>query len=321
MIHPTDGEPVSIDAIRSASGRLRGIIHTTPLLTSRSLDEECGRSIVFKAEHLQVTGSFKARGALNAILLRPGEAGYLAVSSGNHGAAVAWAARRAGATATVVMPEDSSPEKMAKVRAYGATVVSRGVTPANREDRVRQLASETGQPVIHPFDDDDVIAGQGTIGLELASSPATFDAVLVAVGGGGLASGVATALAALRPEVDVIGVEPEEAADAAASLAAGRIVPLQEPPMTLADAVRTMAVGARTFPILQKHLSRIITVDEQTIARAHGLLLDRLKQVVEPTAALAFAPLVNGADLPPRVCVILCGGNWMPSVMPVRPDR
>lgn len=224
----------SLQDLYAAFRRIAPYTHRTPLLTSRLLDGLLGKRLLLKAEHLQKTGSFKARGALSKALALENPKGLLAVSSGNHAQGVAYAAQVLGVKALVVMPEDASPYKKACARAYGAEVVDRGVTAKNREEVARALQEETGYALIHPFDDPLVIAGQGTAGLELLAQAGRMGvfpgAVLAPVGGGGLLAGLATAVKALSPTTLVLGVEPEAADDAKRSLEAGRILRLEAPP-------------------------------------------------------------------------------------------
>ncbi|MCX7801444.1 MAG: threonine/serine dehydratase [Meiothermus ruber] len=303
---------LTLQDIQHAAQRIAPYIHRTPVFTSQGLDKLLGRRFFFKAEHLQKTGSFKARGALNAALQLQNPRGLIAVSSGNHAQGVAYAAQVIGAPALVVMPEDASPTKKAATRAYGAEVYDQGVTVENREQVVRALAEETGYALIHPFDDLRVMAGQGTQALELLQQVPDLDAVLVAVGGGGLISGIATVIKSLRPACEVIGVEPETANDAQQSLQMGARVKLVQAPRTVADGVRTLVVGEKTFPVMQRHVDRIVTVPDEVTLEAQRLMMQRLKQVVEPTAGLALGPALMSYDLPERVAVIVCGGNWMP---------
>ncbi|WP_022798938.1 threonine/serine dehydratase [Thermus islandicus] len=300
--------------IHAAFRRIAPYTHRTPLLTSRLLDEFFGKRLLLKAEHLQKTGSFKARGALSKALTLENPKGLLAVSSGNHAQGVAYAARVLGVRALVVMPEEASPLKKAAARAYGAEVVDRGVTPKNREEVARALVEETGYAFLHPFDDPLVMAGQGTVGLELlaqAGRRGVFpEAVLVPVGGGGLLAGVAAAVKALSPETLVLGVEPEAADDARRSLEAGRIVRLTEVPRTRADGVRTLSLGERPFAVIREKVDGILAVSEEAILEAERLLLTRTKQGVEPTGALPLAAVLeHGAGLPGTLALVLSGGN------------
>ncbi len=303
---------MTLEHIQAAAQRIAPYIHRTPVFTSQGLDQRLGKKLFFKAEHLQKTGSFKARGALNAALQLQNPRGIIAVSSGNHAQGVAYAAQVIGVPALVVMPEDASPTKKAATRAYGAEVYDQGVTVENREQVVRHLAEETGYELIHPFDDFRVMAGQGTQALELLEQVPALDAVLVAVGGGGLISGIATVVKTLRPETAVIGVEPEGANDAQQSLQVGVRVKLMQAPKTVADGVRTLVIGEKTFPVMQNHVDRILTVPDEVTLQAQRLMMERLKQVVEPTAGLALGPVLMNYDLPERLAVIVCGGNWMP---------
>lgn len=304
---------LTLEDIQCAARRIAPYIHQTPVFSSRGLSALLGKTLFFKAEHLQKTGSFKARGALNAALQLKNPRGLIAVSSGNHAQGVAYAAQVIGVPALVVMPEEASPIKKAATRAYGAKVFDQGVTVENREQVMQRLAEQTGYEVVHPFDDLRVMAGQGTQALELLEQVPELEAVLVAVGGGGLISGIATAVKSLRPECEVIGVEPEGANDAQQSLRVGVRVKLAQAPQTVADGVRTLVVGEKTFPVMQKHVDRILTVPDEVTLQAQHLMMQRLKQVVEPTAGLALGPLLMRYELPERIAVIICGGNWVPS--------
>ncbi|MFN4071466.1 MAG: threonine/serine dehydratase [Thermus caldifontis] len=300
--------------VYAAYRRIAPYVHRTPLLTSRLLDELLGKRLLLKAEHLQKTGSFKARGALSKALTLENPKGLLAVSSGNHAQGVAYAARILGVKALVVMPAEASPFKKEAARAYGAQVVDQGVTGENREEVARALLLETGYAFIHPFDDPLVMAGQGTAGLELMAQAGELglfpEAVLVPVGGGGLIAGVATAVKALSPSTLVLGVEPEGADDAKRSLEKGGIVRLPQVPRTRADGVRTLALGQHTFPILREKVDAILTVSEGAILEAEGLLFTRTKQVVEPTGALPLAAVLeHGKRLPKVLALLLSGGN------------
>ena len=301
--------------VEAAAARIAGRVHRTPVLHSRLLDRELGATVLLKGEHLQRVGAFKARGAFNALLaLDPAlrARGVIAVSSGNHAQAVALAAAETGSKAVVVMPADASAAKLAATRGYGAEVVSDHVTPANRERVVKQLAAERGLHLVHPFDDFDVMAGQGTAALELLDEVGELDLVLAPVGGGGLLSGTAAAVMGRSPATRVVGVEPASAADAQASLAAGRLVALPEPPVTIADGVRTLSLGERPFAVIRKLVDEIVAVSDEELRAALALAWSRTKQLIEPTAALPLAALLTGAvrgAAGRRVGVILSGGN------------
>jgi threonine dehydratase len=303
---------LELAAIRSARERITPFVHRTPVLTSQSLNRLFNKELYFKGEHLQKTGSFKARGALNAALQLKAPRGLLGVSSGNHAQGVAYAARVLGVPALIVMPEDASPLKKEVTRSYGAEIYDRGVRGDNREAIARALAEETGYTLIHPFDDEEVMAGQGTLALEFLEDVPELEAVLVAVGGGGLISGVSTAVKALSPNTQVLGVEPALADDARRSLEAGRLYRLEQTPPTIADGVRTLSLGERPWQVIRQRVDRILIAQEASILEAQRLLLGRLKQVVEPTGALALAPLLEKSSLPRRLGIILCGGNWLP---------
>jgi len=304
--------PFALADVERAAARIAGRVHRTPVITSRLLDRELGCQVVAKAEHLQRVGAFKARGAFNALLaLDPDRraAGVLAVSSGNHGQAVALAAAETGGRAVVVMPAGSNPAKVAATRAYGAEVVTAGVTGENREGFAAELAADRGLHLVHPFDDHDVMAGQGTAALELLADAPDLDLVLVPVGGGGLIAGTAAAVKGRSPATRVVGVEPAAAADAQASLRAGRRIPLPAAPATIADGVRSLCVGARPFAVIRSMVDDIVTVTDAELLEALALCWSRTKQLVEPTAALPLAALRTGAAAGRRVGVVLTGGN------------
>jgi threo-3-hydroxy-L-aspartate ammonia-lyase len=298
--------------VERAAARIGGHVHRTPVLGSRLLDRELGCRVALKAEHLQRVGAFKARGAFSALLaLDPATraAGVLAVSSGNHGQAVALAAAETGGRAVVVMPAGSNPAKVAATRAYGAEVVTAGVTGENRETFAAELAEARGLRLVHPFDDHDVMAGQGTAALELLEDVPDLDLVLVPVGGGGLIAGTAAAVKGRSPATRVVGVEPAAAADAQASLRAGRRIPLAAAPATVADGVRALCVGERPFAVIRRLVDDIVTVTDDQLLDAMALVWSRTKQLVEPTAALGLAALRTGAAGGRRVGVVLTGGN------------
>jgi threonine dehydratase len=304
---------LGLSDVEAAAARVAGRVHRTPVLRSRLLDAELGCQVLAKAEHLQRTGSFKARGATSAVRALEEEVrarGVIAVSSGNHAQAVAMAAAEAGVPALIVMPAGSNPAKLAATRAYGAEVVSEGVTHERRDAVVLALAAERGLHLVHPYDDPDVIAGQGTAALELVEQVGEeLDAVVVPVGGGGLIAGTATAVKGRWPRTRVIGVEPAVAADAQRSLAEGRRVSLPSAPVTLADGVRALTPGERPFAVMRRLVDEIVTVTEEELVAAVALLWSRTKQLVEPSGALPVAALLTGAVRARRAGVILSGGN------------
>lgn len=307
---------LTIDRVRAAAARLAGIAHRTPLLTSTTLNARCDAPVFLKAEPFQRGGAFKFRGAYNRLtLLDPQERarGVVAYSSGNHGAAVALASSVLGIRAVVVVPETGSPAKLAAIEGYGAEIRRYDPARERREVVAAALAEERSLTVIAPFDDYDVMAGQGTLGLELAEQAGELDLVLVPVGGGGLAAGVATAVTALLPEVEVIGVEPAGADDTRRSMRAGERVSL-EAVDTIADGLRASEPGELTFPINQRLLSDVVTVDEAAIIEAMWFCFSRLKVVVEPSGAVPLAALLAGTVQANgrRTGVVLSGGNVDP---------
>jgi threonine dehydratase len=311
---------VGLDAVRSAAALLRGIALRTPLVSfGRPSDRR-----LLKAESLQPIGSFKIRGAYNAIAsLSPEERsrGIVTHSSGNHAQGVARAARLLGARAVIVMPGDAPAVKVARVRADGAEIVAVGPSAGERMEAADRLVAEHGYTLVPPYDDDRVIAGQGTCGLEIAEDVPDLAAVLVPIGGGGLASGVAVAVRALHPGARIVGVEPELAADAQASLREGRIVRIsaEEAGRTMADGVRAQAVGPRTFAHLRALLDDIVTVSEVEIAAAVRLAAEESRLVVEPSGALSIAALTFRASeagiayAAGPVVAVVSGGNVDPN--------
>ena len=321
--HPddrTEPEPlVGLDAIRAAARTLVGVAIRTPLLPFGPPE----RRWFLKAECLQPIGAFKIRGAYVALAsLSAAERarGVITYSSGNHAQGVARAARLLGAPAVVVMPSDAPAIKRQRVAADGAEIVIVGTASAERQAVAERLAAERGLSIIPPFDDDRIIAGQGTCGLEIVEDLPDVAAVLVPIGGGGLASGVAAAVRGLRPEARVIGVEPELAADAQASLLAGRIVawPADLVSRTIADGTRTQSIGRRNFAHMSALLDQIVTVSEAHIAAGVRIAAEEARLVVEPSGALSIAALWFGADeaglADPGgpVVAIVSGGNVDP---------
>ncbi len=303
----------SYDDVRAAAARLAGVARRTPVMTSRTLDARLGCSVFLKCESFQRMGAFKFRGACNAVAqLTPAERarGVVTHSSGNHAQALALAARLAGVRAVVVMPRGSSPPKLAATRdSYGAEVVLCDNTVAAREQTTAALLAERGLTMVHPYDDDRIIAGAGTAALELLEETGSLDAVVAPVGGGGLMSGTCLAAHGFAAAIRAFGVEPERADDARRSLEAGRIL-TNERADTIADGLRT-ALSARTFAVLRAHLEGIVAVSESEIVEAMRFLWERAKLVVEPSGAAALAALLS-AKLGLRglrVGVILSGGN------------
>ncbi len=303
---------VTHDDILRAAERIAGAVHRTPTATCATIDRAAGAALVFKCENLQKVGAFKARGATNAVLsLDEGAAarGVCTHSSGNHAAALARAARLRGVPAWVVMPRTAPPVKRAAVAGYGAEIVDCEPNLAARESMLAEVVERTGATFVHPYDDPRVIAGQGTAALELLQERPDLDGVLVPVGGGGLASGTCLAVAGSRPDVEVWGAEPAGADDAARSLADGVLRPSVEPD-TVCDGLLT-SLSPRTFGILGEHLAGIRTVSDRAVVLAMRLLLERAKQVVEPSAAVPLAAVLEHPDAfrGRRLGVILSGGN------------
>ncbi|HVF61332.1 MAG TPA: pyridoxal-phosphate dependent enzyme [Thermoanaerobaculia bacterium] len=306
--------PVTFEDVRAARARIAGHVHRTPVLTSRQLDALTGARLFFKCELFQRVGAFKARGAFSRLtLLTAAEraAGVVAFSSGNHAQAVALAARELGVAATIVMPRDAPAAKVAATRGYGARVLLYDRAEESREEIARRIVEEEGAVLVPPFDDDRVIAGQGTLGLELLEEVPELEVVVTPCGGGGLLSGVAVAARGLAPAIRLWGVEPEEGDDMRRSLAAGEPVSIPVP-NTIADALQTTRPAERTLAIVGALCEGIVTASDLELRRAMALLASRLKLVVEPGGAAAFAALLHGR-VPGvegrRVGVVLSGGN------------
>jgi threonine dehydratase len=303
---------VTLQSIQAARSRITGRVRRTPILESETLNTLAGARLYFKCENFQEGGAFKARGAANAVFSLPEEAlgaGVVTHSSGNHGAAVARAARLRGVRAQIVMPENSSAAKFEAVRSFGGEVLMCAPTLAAREAMAEQIIRESGAVFIHPYDDPRVIAGQGTIALELLEELPELDWLLLPVGGGGLASGISTAAKALRPSIRVVAVEPAGADDAYRSFTSGKLTGNRHPD-TIADGLRG-ALSARTFALILEHVDQIVTVSETAIVRAMRTLWQQLKIVVEASSAVPYAAvldhLVDVRDK--RVGIVLTGGN------------
>jgi threonine dehydratase len=304
---------VSLHDIQRAHAQLAGLIHRTPVFSSRMLGEATGTELHLKTENLQKTGSFKVRGVFNRIgQLSAAERakGLIAVSAGNHAQALAYASFVSGVRCTVVMPEGASPAKVAASREYGADVVLHGDVFAAFE-RMEALRSEHGYTLVHPFDDEGVIAGQGTVALELIADLDDIDYVIVPVGGGGLISGIATAVKALRPQARVIGVEPEGAAAVRRALDEGGPVRLERV-ATIADGLGAPMTGEVALAHIRAYVDDVVLVSDAAISEALTAMLERTKLLVEPAGAAGLAALMAGALRVPkgsRVAVIASGGN------------
>ncbi len=311
---------LTLDRVEAASRRLVNRVHRTPVVTCRSFDDATGQSVFFKCENQQRAGSFKIRGALNKLLtLSPAEraCGVVAFSSGNHAQGVALAARMVGTSAVICMPTDAPALKLAATRDYGAQIVLYDRQRDDREAIARRISAESRRLLVPPYDDYEVMAGQGTAALELLQDVPSLDALLTPVGGGGLMAGCCVAAKSLFPAIEVFGVEPDTANDTFLSFQKGERTRIPPPP-TLADGVRNLTPGELTFPILRDHVSDILLVSDDDIVKTARFLLFRAKLLVEPTGAVAAAavftgrlPLARGA----RVGVVLSGGNVDPSLL------
>jgi threonine dehydratase len=298
------------EQVRLAAERIRPHIRRTASLTT-----DLDRDLRLKPECFQVTGSFKPRGAFNAVLSLvargPRPRGVIAVSSGNHAQALALAAATVGLPALILIPEDANPAKVAATRALGAEVMQDGITFANREQRLREVMAERGLTLVHPFDDWDVIHGQGTAALELLADAPELEVIATPVGGGGLLSGTAIAAKHHRPSIQVVGVEPAQADDAFRTWKAGSIQTLPAAPKTLADGVRTTAIGRRNFEVMfvNRLVDEVVTVTEDEIAGAVTTAWTRLHLALEPTGALPLAAYLAGKLPADRAGLVLSGGN------------
>jgi threonine dehydratase len=303
---------LTLDQIREAHDRIKDSINRTPVMTSRTLDAASGATLFFKCENFQKAGAFKARGATNAVFSlaeQQLEKGVATHSSGNHGAALARAARLRAIPAYVVMPSNAPRAKRESVERYGGKIVFCEPTLEAREQALDRVIADTGATPVHPYNDLRVMAGQGTAAVELLESVVDLDLVLCPVGGGGLLSGVAVATKGIDPSIQVVGVEPAAADDAARSLRAGRIVPSVDP-RTIADGLRA-SLGDKTFAEIRRHVDQIVTVSEESIVNAMRRIWEVMKILVEPSGAVAYAALVDAkVDVRgKRVGLLLTGGN------------
>ena len=309
----------TIQDVREAAERIQPYVHRTPVLTCSALNEMCDAEIFFKCENFQKVGAFKIRGATNAVFSLSEEQaskGVATHSSGNHGAALALAARWRGIKAYVVMPGNAPRVKKDAVAHYGAEIIFCEPTVKDREEKLAKALERTGAALIHPYNDRRIISGQGTAALELCQEIKKLDVVMAPVGGGGLLSGTAITVNALSPKTLVIAAEPERADDAHRSFYAGKIIPIDNPD-TIADGLRT-SLGDLTFPIIKKYVQDIMTVSEEGIVAAMRTTWERMKIIVEPSASVPLGVLMTK---PPefsgkRIGVILSGGNLDLSKLP-----
>jgi len=303
---------LNLDTIRAAHQRIRPYVHRTPVLTNSWLNDACRATLFFKCENFQKVGAFKARGATNAVFALDDETAQRGVathSSGNHGAAVARAAKLRGIPAHIVMPSNSAKVKIRSVESYGAHVVFCEATEESREIKCAEVINKTGATLIHSFENEHVIAGQGTAAMELLEDVPNLDVIMCPVGGGGLLSGTAIAARSTRPQITVIAVEPENADDAAQSFRAGRRL-VTEKKFTIADGLRTN-IGEPNFAIVQQYVDDIVTVSEEAIVSAMRTIWETMKIVIEPSATVPYAAIQESKiDIGgKRVGIILTGGN------------
>lgn len=328
-VESTNYQPPTWEAIVAAHARIAARIHRTPVLTSASLNSMTGAQLFFKCENLQKTGSFKIRGASNAILSlteQEVEKGIVTQSSGNHGAAVACAAAWRGVPAWIVMPKNAPAVKAKAIEGYGGRVIFCEPSVTARKAACDRIQMETGAHLVHPYDDDRIIAGQATAAKELLEAVGDLDAVFAPVSGGGLLSGTCLGAKALRSEIRVFGCEPERADDAYRSLTTGTLQS-QDSSDTIADGLRA-SLSPRTFAILRRHVDRILLVSEDEIISAARLVWERMKIIIEPSSAVAIAPLLKPGvvaslnlpkrpdGLPPKLGIIFSGGNVDLSSLP-----
>lgn len=309
-----------LEDVEAATRRLGDRIHRTPVVTSKSFNEASGYTVFFKCENQQRAGSFKIRGALNKLLSLGAsklERGVVAFSSGNHAQGVALAAQMVGTTAVICMPTDAPALKIAATRGYGAEIVHYDRNTDDREAIAQKIAADTGRILVPPYDDYEVIGGQGTVAREFFEDVPSLDAMVAPIGGGGLMAGCSTVAKALFPGIQVFGVEADTADDTRQSLRKGERIRIP-PPSTIADGIRVLTPGELTFPILKTHLADVLLVSDAEIVRAVRFLLFRAKLLAEPTGAVAAAAVLSG-KLPiekgARIGVVLSGGNVDPPLL------
>jgi len=308
-MNPMDGDPPGLKEIEEAAGRIAGVASRTPLVESPSLSRLTGHEVFLKLECFQPIKVFKIRGAYNKIsLLR--QSGVVAASSGNHGIAVAYSSKLLSKKCTIVLPETAVREKVDTIVEYGAEVVKAGRYSNEREARARKIAGATGAAFVHPFNDPEVIAGQGTCGLEIANQLSDIDAVLVPVGGGGLISGISTVLKAIRPRTKIYGVEPRGAPKLTEALKAKKVVNVPSP-ASIADGLIPSALGRLTYEVCSKNVDGSFTVSERDILRATRAMIKEARIFAEPSGAAPLAPLLSDTSrsIGRRVVLVVSGGN------------
>ena len=312
LLLAADDVPDFADVL-AARDRLAGIVHRTPVLTSRTADTRAGASLFFKCENMQRSGSFKFRGAYNAIATLSAAQrsnGVIAYSAGNHGQGLALAGKLQGVAVTIVLPHDAPAIKRAAIEGYGATIIAFDRYKDDRDGIVRAQAEACGLTIVPPFDHRGVIAGQGTLALELIEETGPLDLLLVCTGGGGLLSGVALAAKGMLPDCRVIGVEPEAGDDVQQSFRKGEIVTIPVP-RSIADGALTQSVGKRNFPIIRSLVDDVVTVSDAALIEAMRFFAERMKMLVEPTGCLGLAAVFSGAveAKDKRVGIVISGGN------------
>lgn len=304
---------LSVNDFQTAASRLKNVIHTIPLSSSKTFSEMSGAEVYLKYENQQKTGSFKVRGAYNKIMKRYEEGGLSAVvasSAGNHAQGVAFAASQIGVPATIVMPRSTPIAKVSATEGYGAKVVLHGAIYDEAYAKACEIVEQEGAEFIHPFDDEDVMAGQGTIALEILSDLPTVDMVFVPAGGGGLVSGIAACIKQINPRIQVIGVQAEGANSIVASFQKDAIMPSSSV-HTIADGIAVKTPGSKTMQYINQYVDKMVTVSDSEIAGAILLLIERTKQVVEPAGAAPLAAVLNQKIniAGKKVCCVLSGGN------------
>ena len=304
----------SIDDVRTAAERIRGVGHRTPILTSKTLDQMAGRKLFFKCENFQKVGAFKFRGGWNAVSMlsdKEAERGVCTHSSGNHAQAIAYSAQKRGIPAYIVMPNNSPDVKLNAVKGYGANVTLCEPTLEARRTTLEGISEDTGAAVIHPFNNANVIAGQGTAALELIEDIGELDAMIAPIGGGGLMSGTCITTRSLLPDAKLFGAEPKGADDAYRSLKEGKLLP-QEDPRTICDGLLT-SMGENTWNILKDHLDAIYTVGDEDVVQSMRLIWERMKIIIEPSCATPVAVVMSSEfkqlENIEKVGIILTGGN------------
>ncbi|WP_060203988.1 threonine ammonia-lyase [Sporosarcina koreensis] len=303
---------ISLNDVKAARERISDIAHITPILQSEQLSTLCGNQLLLKSEHLQKTGSFKIRGASNKVIhaMEIGAKYVTAASSGNHGQAVAYVANKYGIPATIVVPENVSKCKVNAIQAYNGKIEMCGTTSAERLPRAQAIADQESGVFIPPYDDPFIMAGQGTVGLEILDQVDHIDAIIVPIGGGGLISGILTAIKETNPKIKVIGVEPEIANDTYLSLQNKKITAIDST-TTIADGLRTNQPGDLTFPVLMKYVDDLVLVSEDEIRQAFSFVMERTKQLIEPSSATTVAAaMFNKLNIQGKnIVTVISGGN------------